>query len=572
MSEAWHIWRTEGKRIIAGLSAAAVMLPLAAEAAPQQMLLPVGTPGRDEAVMLPYSWDDDWLDGSSYGYNHSLARLAGALMSTVYLQPYGGLSKLYAAFGVEPASVADYHYAAEEKDLPDKSGYTFAVKDIVADGKPGRLLTVVVRGTTGQQEWLSNLNVADTTRSRQTYHEGFEKSARLILKDLQAYIAAHGLADSSTRILVTGHSRGAAVADLVGAFLDDGTIDGEKADWLAPSHVYVYTFAPANSCSDLAMRRKAVYRNIFNIVNPEDPVPELPFRGGSWGYGKFGVILHLPSADGLRGDKGRYQTLLEHMDAFFTKLTGGRHFTPLPGSERLARDVKNLQWAVGSVSHFYHRSGKLGYRGASATLASIIPVEDDDRVTEPYTGGLKIFERRHPREMAGAEDMHAPATYNAWLLSGGPQDIYLRGTPTVVALRVMEKDGNVHLLQGQIPFEAEITIPSGEELATLDAGKAEPITGQADCELQTVGSRLATFVVPEGEKLSVRLTARDKDTSLCITTKLEANLENGLSAAAPAIDDKQIVLKKGETKSFTIVNRRLVMKDEDAKAPADTAK
>lgn len=59
---------------------------------------------------------------------------------------------------------------------------------------------------------------------------------------------------------------------------------GMSSAELTPGHVYVYTFATPNVCTDTAERRDSKYRNIFNIVNPEDVVPEVPFLGAPWGY------------------------------------------------------------------------------------------------------------------------------------------------------------------------------------------------------------------------------------------------------------------------------------------------
>ena len=102
----------------------------------------------------------------------------------------------------------------------------------------------------------------------------------MIAQDLEAYVHRLGLQQPTTRFLITGHSRGAAVANLLAAFLDRGSYaagEKETCPELVPEHIYAYTFATPNSCSDLAERTASQYKNIFNIVNPEDVVPQLPF-------------------------------------------------------------------------------------------------------------------------------------------------------------------------------------------------------------------------------------------------------------------------------------------------------
>ena len=170
----------------------AVTVP--AWAVPRQLVLPVGTSGSARTAAITYTWDDAWLDSehSGYSYNHGLARVAGAIMSTVYLQPQGALTDLLSVLGCGRETVRDYHYAAVEPEFPHKSGYSFAWRQM-ENGEA--LVFVAIRGTNGRQEWLSNLNIADATRKKQRYHEGFERSAMLVLHDLALYIEEQGLAD-----------------------------------------------------------------------------------------------------------------------------------------------------------------------------------------------------------------------------------------------------------------------------------------------------------------------------------------------------------------------------------------
>ena len=82
---------------------------------------------------------------------------------------------------------------------------------------------------------------------------------------------------------VMGHSMGGGVANLVGAELINGECGGNE------NNVYCYTFAAPNTFylgdneSDNYREPKGVkYRGIFNIVNEDDFVPELPMRDCGW--------------------------------------------------------------------------------------------------------------------------------------------------------------------------------------------------------------------------------------------------------------------------------------------------
>ena len=193
--------------MLAGLLAGASLAMTAeAGAAPVAMTLQVGAVTTKEEVPLGYQWDREWLLRDSYLYNHGLARICGALSSTVYLQGKGSLTRLWSDLGGDGSSVRDYHYQRVEPEYKDKCGYSFGLMDLPRGEK---LVLVAIRGTEGQQEWLSNLNIADSTRKKGRYHEGFEKAARLVLQDLSAYLQEQGVEPDRSAFLVTGHSRGA---------------------------------------------------------------------------------------------------------------------------------------------------------------------------------------------------------------------------------------------------------------------------------------------------------------------------------------------------------------------------
>ena len=538
----------------------AVTVP--AWAVPRQLVLPVGTSGSAGTAAIAYTWDDAWLDSqhSGYSYNHGLARVAGAIMSTVYLQPQGALTDLLSALGCEKETVRDYHYAAVEPEFPHKSGYSFAWRQM-ENGEA--LVFVAIRGTNGRQEWLSNLNIADATRKKQRYHEGFERSAMLVLHDLALYIEEQGLDIARAHFLITGHSRGAAVANLVGAFLDRGEWDYltegmGKAD---PGHLSVYAFASPNSCTDIAERKAGLYRNIYNIINPEDVIPELPFRGGSWDYGSFGLRFCLPSAEKLKGEPERYKTLVAKMSVPFAELTGGQRFVPMPRSEELARGVKNMQWLVGSVEHFYSSGGKLGHDAIEKVMRRAIPVEDDDTQPELVGADARAARRRFPREVDGVTDMHGAATYNAWILSGEPEEIYMRGTPTVVRISAEKAGGrktSIRLLQESLPFSLEISVPGSVAVAGAGSGGAWQAQGELDPELHLVGGHAASFIIPEGERLAIEITAGQQPVELTLSTRLEANRENGLPVDGKNISEQVLRLGLGESRRFLIAGRRPV--------------
>ncbi len=540
----------------------------AVQAAPQTLKLGVATPGVKQNALLPYSWDDAWFSDTqdAYRYHHEVARIAGALMSTVYLQPqYHELTSLFQELGCSMDTLEDHHYADLEPAYPDKSGYSFCTKRLMIDGKSIPMVFVVIRGTSGQQEWMSNANIANASEDKEKYHVGFAASAWMIGQDLKQYMESHQLRQPETRIFVTGHSRGAAVANLLGAFLDSGHyVRDEQAAELTPGHVYVYTFATPNVCTDTAERRDSKYRNIFNIVNPEDVVPEVPFRKGSWGYGTYGTTFYLPTANNLRGDSGRYARLLKNMQKSFGQLTSGDTYTPVPGSEWLARDIKGMQWMVGSVRAFYRTDLVLNHEKFVNSLRAL-PQGEDERADAYYGGMIKLMARWFPKEMAGFEDMHSPATYNAWILSDEPKHIYMRGTPTVVKLQLegeaaaqaerKHKVGNILGKAPAFPFDLEVQVPGGETILRLKDGRTEQVHAAPGYELQTSRGNTASFTVPEGESVVVRVSAPEA-VKVKVTSALEANRENGGSSKAEPLSFGEMSLRDGQSDGFALDENR----------------
>jgi hypothetical protein len=535
----------------------------------QLLVLQVSTPGVKQSMPMSYEWDDAWFAGEkdAYTYNHGLARISGALMSTVYLQPkYQELTTMFEELGCSMDTLEDHHYEAVAPELPDKSGYSFCTKYLEIDGRQVPLVFVVIRGTNGRQEWYSNADIADSAKEKQKYHEGFANSAWMIGQDLKTYMEKHGLREQATRIVITGHSRGAAVANLLGAFLDTGHYVRNEADpVLMPGHIYVYAFAPANSCSDLAERRSERYGNIFNIVNPEDVVPELPFTRGSWGYGSYGTIFRLPTANNLRGDMVRYQKLLEKMQIPFGKLTG-RKYTPVPGSEWLARDIKGMQWSVGSVKDFYRSNLVLNHSGLRDALSSE-PVEEDEHEAFHYGGIWGFMAKWFPKEKAGFEDMHGPATYNAWILSGEPSEIYMHGTPSIVSIRLdpgeLVAAGGSQLKQivehpkSSVPFNLKLQIPGGETLLRLANGTIDSGYAHSGYKAHVVGNQMVWFTVPEDERIRITISA-PQAVKLKISLGLEANNENDVAKDAVPLVTKELALSDGGQQTIEVHGHKIV--------------
>lgn len=156
-----------------------------------------------------------------------------------------------------------------------------------------------------------------------------------MLRAFRKYVYDNGIDLNKARVLITGHSRGAAVANILGARLVDGRADSETNGSLAPERIYDFTFeSPTTSLSaDVADRR---YASIFNIVNPEDVITRVPLV--EWGYGRYGSDLVLPSRSNTL--LLEYKSQLAKMNTYFQDFSGETFRGYLAGT--LTADVVSL--------------------------------------------------------------------------------------------------------------------------------------------------------------------------------------------------------------------------------------
>ena len=125
----------------------------------------------------------------------------------------------------------------------------------------------MIRGTQGI-EWLGNFRIYSDDVCG-FFHDSFYTSASLVNSWISTYISSQNISYENSKLYVTGHSRGAAVADLY------------VHEFLFGKNVTAYTFAAPNSTYN-----PAEDSNIFNIININDFVPYVP-AGNYWGkYGK----------------------------------------------------------------------------------------------------------------------------------------------------------------------------------------------------------------------------------------------------------------------------------------------
>lgn len=268
---------------------------------------PANPSGRTSTQM---TFDDRWLLRDSHVYQHDLATACAVLAavcnseSQFYDRVEGSVpyaERTLGALGFEDVRTESYALRSSVLDelgalltgSHDVAAYTLASKTVAgAQGNaPVTLIFVGIRGTYGA-EWISNFNFLGQSAD-ELDHRGFKAAEAEVAEALETYAQEIGADPDRTRILITGHSRGGAIANLLAADLDEASAhDG----YLAPSSgVYAYTFAaPCATRAD--DRRDRTFGNIFNVVNEADIVPQLPLA--AWGFGRYGTTMTLSGTAG----------------------------------------------------------------------------------------------------------------------------------------------------------------------------------------------------------------------------------------------------------------------------------
>ncbi len=259
------------------------------------------------------------LDESNTDYHKDLSVYSSLMAADIYhqdcyldLNTPSGMSvrtndafNLSDFFGMEDGKFFEVNPSS---DPDDRTEFYVGHKEVSNNNKKREIILLVVRGTGkdkygngGDIEWSSNFDVGSSANYNYTAmtgshpdwknkdnHKGFDVAANNALSLFKGYIEEHGLSDKKKTVLITGHSRGAGIANILGAYLEDDN----------NYRTFTYTFAsPYTTTSSKATN----YSTIFNIANTDDLVTYLPLR--YWGFKKYGKMLEISVADKLEDSK-----------------------------------------------------------------------------------------------------------------------------------------------------------------------------------------------------------------------------------------------------------------------------
>ncbi|MCR4943015.1 MAG: lipase family protein [Clostridium sp.] len=256
---------------------------------------------------VSYTMDYRNFFATNKQYNRNIAEISSLFSTVIYPgSTYNGLdiSGFMALHGIK--DITNYNLSTRYNDS-DLSEIYIGHKNVTYNGVTKEIIVIVVRGTNGSiEEWTSNFDVGSTLEKSRfvdwkvtANHKGFDTAATRILKFLDEYENKSFIDKNASKTYwVTGHSRGASIANVLGARLDDGSKD-----------VYAYTFAsPATTTASNAEDTNA-YPGIFNVLNKDDLIPYLPTK--QWGFKHYGKSYKISIASNYEKE---WETLTDIWD------------------------------------------------------------------------------------------------------------------------------------------------------------------------------------------------------------------------------------------------------------------
>lgn len=330
-----------GTRILSILLAAlffTAILPPDADAA-TKISLSYGS--YDNSASIVYS--DDFFSSPSTAYDHDLAKaslgmaLSAGTAKGTYDDQYASerdknIKSVLNKLGF--SSYASYGYEKPFDEHSDTAAFAVAQKKL-SDGTT--LLALAIRGTGYGGEWNSNFRFGDENKKVYDYHYGFVESAKAVENDLADYMSKNKLSAKSVKLWISGYSRGASVADILGArLLSSGSYK--------EGSLYVYTFGACALVNKSLVTKE--YSGIYNVLIQSDVVANLVFP--EYGFARYGTSIYLPSRL-LCAD---YASMLPSVAKRFSELTG-ETYEPFSKQELLVYLVRKAAFGFLSSPSVY---------------------------------------------------------------------------------------------------------------------------------------------------------------------------------------------------------------------------
>lgn len=189
-------------------------------------------------------------------------------------------------------------YKFENFGDSNKNDVAFAIANKYSDSNDDNNIVdmfVIIRGTY-YDEWSGNFEITGESYSNIDYHVNFKTAEESIKSQISKEYNKLSRLGYIINLIITGHSRGAAVANL---YAKEATDCQVTANSLIPqfNKVTAYTFATPNV--EKYYNGMESYNNIFNFCFSTDFVPTIPLTNPTqgWNYWKYGETYYCDFTD-----------------------------------------------------------------------------------------------------------------------------------------------------------------------------------------------------------------------------------------------------------------------------------
>ena len=266
-----------------------------------------------ESTAAELKFDPDWIiKGDNCKYNKELASFAALLSADTYFREKDLAKGTQNRVLIEGSDPEEYTWTTMLTQL----GFTdarhiesfeeecdFDVNDSVTmnlgymQQGDNDIYVAAVRGCFSSGEWSSAFDPGSGTEEYEQYTgkhpdwvnksnlKGFDVAASRALRIINSFMIEHEDASRNTYFLITGHSRGASIAQIVGAYMEKTS--GIKS--------FTYTFNSVPCSNDPEAEN---YKSIFNIVDEGDFFGNL-FCFASEPLYRYGKTLSGRSGNGI---------------------------------------------------------------------------------------------------------------------------------------------------------------------------------------------------------------------------------------------------------------------------------
>lgn len=237
-----------------------------------------------------YYYSDNFFEGSAEEYNAHLATMSMIVCSASissqepgvdYRDKSRNLQYLFREIDFSGFEVNEYYMQKpEEQSMGAAVGYK-----IIGEGEDAyTVLAIIPRSAGYEKEWAGNFTVGTDG-----VHKGFATGRDILLEFAQTYVEENKeYFEGEVKVWTTGYSRGAGVANLLAAYLDDNpTALGIE---VAKENIFAYTFGTpsnveyADEAEKLALQEN--YKNIHNRYSDYDIISYVPFK--NWNFTCYG--------------------------------------------------------------------------------------------------------------------------------------------------------------------------------------------------------------------------------------------------------------------------------------------